>query len=114
MILESLGCRCVLGPMRALRKEKPMSYECPRCRTMLVETDDQVNDFELEGAQVRHTIKRCAEVESTRAETHCMRDPSAIGCCAGPGRCSCECTTCICPVCEVNPCTCPPWVEYPK
>lgn len=40
-----------------------MSYECPRCRTRLVETHDEVNDYELEGSQVRHTIKRCDEVQ---------------------------------------------------
>lgn len=40
-------------------------------------------------------------------ETHCMRDPSVIGACAGPGRCSCECTTCLCPLCSSNPCECP-------
>jgi hypothetical protein len=25
----------------------------------LVETDDEVNDYELEGKQVRHTVARC-------------------------------------------------------
>jgi len=41
-----------------------VSYRCPRCQINLVENpDDEVNDYELEGAQVRHTIKRCAEVE---------------------------------------------------
>jgi hypothetical protein len=56
-----------------------MSYPCPRCGTTLVETDDDVNDYELEGAQVRHTIKRCREVEaasqlSTGDETMCPPD----------------------------------------
>jgi hypothetical protein len=32
-----------------------MSYECPRCRTRLVETHDEVNDYELEGSQVNVT-----------------------------------------------------------
>ncbi len=43
-----------------------------------------------------------------RPQTHCMRDPSVIGACAGPGKCSCECNTCLCPVCSINPCECPP------
>jgi DNA helicase-2/ATP-dependent DNA helicase PcrA len=43
-----------------------------------------------------------------RKETHCMRDPGPIGCCAGPGRCSCECNTCFCSLCGENPCDCPP------
>ena len=41
-----------------------MSHECPRCRTTLVEVDDDVNDYELEGKQVRHTVKRCASAEA--------------------------------------------------
>jgi|GEM_PF-4837313 len=28
---------------------------------------------------------------------HCMRDPSPIGACQGPGRCSCECNICMDP-----------------
>jgi hypothetical protein len=41
-----------------------MSYPCPRCGIDLVENpDDEVNDYELEGDQVRHTIKRCREIE---------------------------------------------------
>ena len=54
--------------LRATRRETTMSYECPRCGARLVETDDEVNDFELEGAQVRHTVKRCAEVERAAAD----------------------------------------------
>jgi hypothetical protein len=52
-----------------------MSYACPRCGTTLVETDDDVNDYELEGAQVRHTVKRCEESKlSTGDETMCPPD----------------------------------------
>lgn len=43
-----------------------MSYECPRCGTRLVETDDEVNGYELEGSQARHTVKRCAEAEKAK------------------------------------------------
>ena len=50
-----------------------------------------------------------ANAEARRArETHCRRDPSVIGCCAGPGQCSCECNTCLCPLCMTNPCVCSP------
>lgn len=51
--------------------------------------------------------------------THCMRDPSFIAMtvritkdtarvvsCFGPGRCSCECNVCCCPLCNLNPCAC--------
>lgn len=49
-----------------------MSYPCPRCGTRLVEDpDDEATDCELEGDQVRHTVKRCAEVE--RAALRGMR-----------------------------------------
>ena len=52
-----------------------MSYACPRCGTMLVETDDDVNNYELEGAQVRHTVKRCEDAQlSTGDETMCPPD----------------------------------------
>jgi hypothetical protein len=46
-----------------------------------------------------------------KRETHCMRDPSPIGACAGPGKCSCECNTCLCPNCMENPCECPPYED---
>ncbi len=46
-------------------------------------------------------------VPETRKESHCMRDPSVIGACAGPGACSCECNQCDPPCCGKNPCTCP-------
>jgi len=38
-----------------------MSLFCLRCGTTLVETDDDMNDYELEGKQSRHTAKRCAK-----------------------------------------------------
>ncbi len=37
-----------------------MSYPCPRCGTTLIESDDEVDHFELEGDQVPHTQQRCA------------------------------------------------------
>lgn len=45
----------------------------------------------------------------TRAanRSHCLRDPSPVGACAGPGQCSCECSSCLCPVCgSTNECEC--------
>ena len=42
----------------------------------------------------------------TPKETHCYRDPSVVGCCSGLGHCDCECNTCSCPICGINPCTC--------
>jgi hypothetical protein len=50
-------------------------------------------------------------IDPKTGERHCMRDPSVIGCCAGPGQCSCECNTCLCPLCMVNPCECPPYID---
>lgn len=47
-----------------------------------------------------------AVLSEDRPQTHCMRDPAAVGCCAGPGACSCECNTCLCPLCGENPCEC--------
>ena len=47
----------------ALEAFRPMSYACPRCGVRLVDdAEDPACDYELEGAQVRHTVKRCAEV----------------------------------------------------
>ena len=47
-------------PLEAFR---PMSYACPRCGVRLVDdAEDPACDYELEGAQERHTVKRCAEV----------------------------------------------------
>lgn len=34
---------------------------------------------------------------------HCMRDPSAVGACSGPGKCSCECAICDNPTDDVKP-----------
>jgi len=48
---------------------KTMSWPCPRCGTTLVETDDDVNDYELEGSQVRHTVKRCVRDRGCYAST---------------------------------------------
>jgi hypothetical protein len=50
-----------------------MSYECPRCGTRLVETDDEVNGYELEGSQARHTVKRCEEMEKAKEPSAATR-----------------------------------------
>jgi len=57
-------------------------------------------------ALVPAIAKAIHAVAGARKETHCMRDPSVIGCCAGPGSCSCECNICCCPNCSTNPCVC--------
>lgn len=54
-----------------------MSWDCPRCGTTLVESEDDVTNYELEGSQVRHTIKRCAELEKERA--HMMTTLGDLG-----------------------------------
>ena len=44
--------------------------------------------------------------------SHCGRDPSVIGYCGGTDEtCSCECNTCLCPVCGLRECVCPPYQE---
>jgi hypothetical protein len=38
---------------------------------------------------------------------HCYRDPSTVGACTGPRECSCECSSCVCPVCgSTRACNC--------
>lgn len=55
-----------------------MSYPCPRCGTRLVETDDEVNDYELEVAQVRHTVKRCSEIDSLDGDETELLDDDGV------------------------------------
>ena len=40
-----------------------MSYPCPRCGVDLLENPDDEDDYELEGEQVRHTVKRCRGIQ---------------------------------------------------
>jgi exodeoxyribonuclease V len=44
---------------------------------------------------------------------HCMRDPGPIGCCAGPGECSCECNTCDNPIEGKRPWLIQAPIEFP-
>jgi exodeoxyribonuclease-5 len=47
------------------------------------------------------------------ADGHCMRDPAPVGCCAGPGRCDCECNTCDNPIYGKRPWLIGLDVEFP-
>jgi len=51
----------------------------------------------MEEEEHKHTLRgpACrAEGAVVPPRQHCMRDPSVTGCCAGEGRCDCECVVC--------------------